>query len=426
MKFKSSRSVNQRIERITIHHLVVGIDIAKELHVAGAVNYRGRELGHSLKFRNDADGFERLLRWVEQLKQRYNLMEVIYGIESTGHYGTALAQWLHTRGLEVVQVNPLTTKRNKENRDNRPSKNDEKDAIVIADTVSRGYYSTINQLESPFRKLQCLVNEHEVLKGDLAALGNRLQMLVDQVFPELFTKVFKQWDTPRAIATLRAFPLPADIRSFSIEAILDGWRSAGMARAGGTRGNEAAAKLLAAARASVGVTDIGPELKAHIHRVLDQIEALHEHVAAVEREIDRQLEAVPNEVKHPMQAVGLSPLLTAVILANAGDLRGYQHGAQLMAHAGLNLCERRSGKHQGQVVLSKRGRRQLRKYLFLAMLNLVSHSGPFRSWHEHNVKVRKMKGMRSILKLIGKLSRILVALARKAEPFQPTVVQEAA
>lgn len=41
MKFKSSAAINQRIECITTNHMIVGIDIAKETHVAGAVNFRG-------------------------------------------------------------------------------------------------------------------------------------------------------------------------------------------------------------------------------------------------------------------------------------------------------------------------------------------------------------------------------------------------
>ncbi|OMF00835.1 hypothetical protein BK127_37965 [Paenibacillus sp. FSL H7-0331] len=41
MKFKQSDGQNQRIERITTSHLVVGIDIAKEFHVAQATNFRG-------------------------------------------------------------------------------------------------------------------------------------------------------------------------------------------------------------------------------------------------------------------------------------------------------------------------------------------------------------------------------------------------
>ncbi len=41
MKFKQSDGQNQRIERITTSHLVVGIDMAKETHVAQATNFRG-------------------------------------------------------------------------------------------------------------------------------------------------------------------------------------------------------------------------------------------------------------------------------------------------------------------------------------------------------------------------------------------------
>ncbi|RCW40282.1 hypothetical protein DFP97_1393 [Paenibacillus prosopidis] len=41
MKFKQSVGQNQRIERITTSHLVVGIDMAKEVHVAQATNFRG-------------------------------------------------------------------------------------------------------------------------------------------------------------------------------------------------------------------------------------------------------------------------------------------------------------------------------------------------------------------------------------------------
>jgi len=41
MKFKSQAKQNQLIEKITAQHLVVGIDIAQQTHVARAVNFRG-------------------------------------------------------------------------------------------------------------------------------------------------------------------------------------------------------------------------------------------------------------------------------------------------------------------------------------------------------------------------------------------------
>ena len=45
MNFKMQDKQNQLIERITDRHLVVGVDIAQQFHVARAVNYpwnRGR------------------------------------------------------------------------------------------------------------------------------------------------------------------------------------------------------------------------------------------------------------------------------------------------------------------------------------------------------------------------------------------------
>ncbi|WP_246314742.1 IS110 family transposase, partial [Paenibacillus foliorum] len=115
--------------------------MAKETHVAQATNFRGIVLSNRhLSFSNTIEGFEKLQRWIEGLQQKHRLNSFIIGMEPTGHYWWNLANWLTNKGTNVVLVNPATTKRNKENRDNSPSKSDPKDALVIADIVSRGYY----------------------------------------------------------------------------------------------------------------------------------------------------------------------------------------------------------------------------------------------------------------------------------------------
>lgn len=422
MKFKRKHRINQRIERISPQHLVVGIDIAKEIHVAGAVNYRGVEVERTCSFSNDQAGYEKLMRWVAQQQQHLGFTHAIFGMESTGHYGNSLARWLQDHGHEVVQVNPATVKRNKENRDNRPSKNDAKDALTIADTISRGYYHDWVWHDEVYRKLRCVVNEYEALSTDLTAIGNRLQRLLDEGFPE-FTQVFKKWDGPRAIATLQAFALPMDLKSLTVEQIIEGWRKEGMTRAGGSRGLETAARLLAAARASVGATDIAPELRRQIQRQLQQRERLLEDRAEVMNEIVAMLQQLPEADRAPFCELGLSPWLTAAILANTGPLTHYTHGQQVLALAGLSLCENTSGKRKGQIVLSKRGRRQLRKYLYLAMIGLVANHTAFRAWHDHNVRTCGIKKQRSVFKLIGKLVRILVSLAHSSESFDANKAQ---
>ncbi|WP_235560955.1 IS110 family transposase [Bacillus sp. FJAT-28004] len=141
MKFKQSDSQNQRIEQITTSHLVVGIDMAKETHVAQSTNFRGIVISNRyLSFSNSIEGFEKISRWMTGLQQKNRLKRLIIGMEPTGHYWFNLANWLSDKGLHVVMVKPATTKRNKENRDNSPSKNDPKDALVIANGAAASHH----------------------------------------------------------------------------------------------------------------------------------------------------------------------------------------------------------------------------------------------------------------------------------------------
>lgn len=77
MKFKSQDRQNQLIEKITAQHLVVGIDIAQQTHVARAVNFRGIVVGNPLSFSNDEEGFQFLLRWIQTLQSTHALTEAI-------------------------------------------------------------------------------------------------------------------------------------------------------------------------------------------------------------------------------------------------------------------------------------------------------------------------------------------------------------
>lgn len=47
----------------------------------------------------------------------------------------------------------------------------------------------------------------------------------------------------------------------------------------------------------------------------------------------------------------------------------------------------------------------------------------FKAIHSNNVKVKKMKKMKSIMKLVGKLVRIFVGIARKNESYSAKKVQ---
>lgn len=417
MKFKKYLAKNQHIERITTKHLVIGVDIAKEVHVARAVNFRGIEIGRHLKFPNCQEGFEKLQRWIQNIQSKYQLSSLIIGLEPTGHYWLNLADWLVEQDIEVVLVNPLTTKRNKENRDNSQSKNDLKDALVIADAVSRGYYSSYTKSSPIYQRLRIVMKDREYWSNLKVSITNRIIRWLDIYFPEYFT-VFKEWTYPRSIATLKEFPMPSNLSTMTPEKVITGWKKH-MKRAGGPTGLDKANQLITKARFSIGMTSGIEEAKRELDRLLNEYERLTSILEQFEQELLDLLKEIPDVFQLFQSIKGLSPLMIAAILAGTGDLSKYMHGQQVLSHAGLNLTENSSGKHKGKITVSKRGNRQLRKYLYLAVFALVANNPSFKQWHYHNVHVKKMKKHQSIFKLIGKLVRIMVGMARKKETFSP-------
>lgn len=114
MKYKQSKKQNQRITRISDKTLVVGVDIAKETHVARAIDFRGIELGKDCVFSNTRTGLEQLVQWMKELQQEHAKSDVLFGIEPTGHYWFNLAEYLGQQGIPLVIVNPHHVHKSKE------------------------------------------------------------------------------------------------------------------------------------------------------------------------------------------------------------------------------------------------------------------------------------------------------------------------
>jgi transposase len=411
MKFKMQDKQNQLIERISDKHLVVGVDIAQQIHVARAVNFRGIVMGDPLTFENNEEGFTILLNWINELKRLHKLEAVIVGMEPTGHYWINLSKWLMNQNIEVVTVNPHLVRRNKENRDNTQSKSDKKDALVIADMVKNGYYSVVKNTSESFEKLRVLMSNRDVVVKRLVSSINQLNRWVDIVFPEL-REVFKDITAKGAIATLRLFPSPMELSSMKPDEIVEGWKSL-MKRQPGMK---KAQLVLQLARKSVGTRQALEAYKFHLEQLLEEYDLAILQLERVEQAVKEVLNLIPF-AKKLLTIKGISDISLAGILGEAGDLSGFSHGNSLLRHAGLHLAEASSGKWKGQIVISKRGRSRLRRFLYLATMSLVMNNPEFQAIHANNVKVKKMKKMKSIMKLVGKLARIFVGIARSNESY---------
>lgn len=308
MKFKSQSRQNQLIEKITAQHLVVGVDIAQETHVARAVNFRGIILGDPLSFSNDEDGFRNLLHWIQKLQDAHQLSAAIVGMEPTGHYWLNLSRWLAERQFQVVLVNPHLVKKNKENRDNTPSKSDKKDALVIADMVKNGYYSFIRHTPEAFEELRVLLSNRDSVVTRLVSAKNQIHRWVDVVFPEL-RHVFKHITCIGALATLRLFPTPAEIGKLEPEDIIKGWKSV-MKRHCGLR---KAQELIELANRSVGSQQATHAYKLHLKQLLAEYDLANAQLQDVEKEIIAVLPRIPF-AKAMLAIKGISAISLAGIL----------------------------------------------------------------------------------------------------------------
>ena len=175
-------------------------------------------------------------------------------------------------------------------------------------------------------------------------------------------------------------------------------------------------------KSSIGTGQALDAYKFHLEQLLEEYDLSVKQLERVEQQVKEILSKIPY-AKKLLMIKGISEISLAGILGEAGDLSGFSHGNSLLRHAGLHLAEASSGKWKGQIVISKRGRSRLRRFLYLVTMSLVMNNPEFKAIHSHNVKVKKIKKMKSIMKLIGKVARIFIGIARRNESYCPNKVQ---
>lgn len=404
---------NERIHQITSSTLIVGVDIAKFKHVARAQDYRGVEFGKSITFENDREGFESFLSWVRKISEEHEFQDVIVGMEPTGHYWLNLAHFLRDNQVKFGVVNPLHVKKSKELDDNSPTKNDIKDAKVIAQLVKDGRYAVPNLPQGIYAELREAMKIRDHLTSDLCVVQARVHNWIDRYFPEFLT-VFKDWECKSAIQMLSLYLLPHELVSVSDETLLQHMRE--VAKRGLGLGRIKCLK--AAAGRSVGIRGGSELAKMELQLLLNQYEWFQNKLEELETKLDELLMQIPH-VQQLLAIKGIGRDTVAGFLAEIGDISQYRHPKQITKLAGLNLKTNTSGTHKGLTKITKRGRKRLRALLFRVMMPLVAKNAAFRALHEYYTKrpVKPLKKMQSLIALCNKLIRILFGILKKGHEF---------
>jgi transposase len=352
-------SATSKLEAITTRTLVVGIDIAKKAHWGQAVDYRGIPIGKAIRFNNDKEGFELILSTIGQICKERGFNRVIVGMEPTGPYWKASAYWLREHGVEVVGVNTHHTKQAKCLDDNSPTKNDQKDALVIARLVKDGRYFRPYLPTGVYAELRGASAARICIMRRLNAVKNRIIGFLDEYFPE-YARVFRcPLKGKVSLHLLGVSPFPEDVVRLGEEGVLSEIRKAVKK----TVGRKKAVELVRAAEVSIGVRQGLGAARARITALLAEHCFLSMQLNDVEAEMERLLgETGYRELLLGIKGVGV--VTAASFLGQIGDPPRFQNARQICRMAGYNLTEDSSGQSKSRTHISKRGRKDLRSVLY--------------------------------------------------------------
>ena len=412
---KNKSQLNQKIEAVTLRTLVVGIDIAKERQWARFVDCRGVECGKELYFSNDRDGFERILSKIRQIIKENSFEDAVVGMEPTGHYWKALANFLMKQEqIRVVLVNPYHTKKAKELDDNSQTKSDKKDALTIARLVKDGRYSEVYLPHDIYADLRVLSTARDSINRQKTALENRIVAILDEYFPE-FTKVFKHpFKGKAAMQMLKTCPFPKYILELGTEGVLAEIKKAVKK----TVGRKRAQLLVDMARVSVGV-DYGVDAaRSKLQLFLESLDLANRQLSQIETKMAKALQAT-GIAEYLLSIKGVGTVSLAVCLGELGDPLRFDDPRQLSRLAGYNLIEDSSGKNKSGTCISKRGRKGLRRVLYQMALTTVAVNPEMKELYRYlkTRAVNPLKKMQALVVISKKLLALIYALAKKKQYY---------
>jgi transposase len=416
IKPKRPYAVNKKV-------LIATVDGGKDKHYGYCRCPDGTE-GKSQPFENNGRGFHEFLERIMSTAKAYGLEEIIVGFESTGPYMEPLAQFLKSkRGIRLVQVNPMHTKRLKELSGNSPLKTDRKDPKVIADIIELGHALTVVIPEGPSAELRRLTQGRERTITSRTRLFNQLQCLLASFFPE-FLQVMKDVTTASAQHLLKHHSTPQEIVKLGETALASLLRKVSR----GKLREDRARALFEASRASVGIRDGRDSMLLEIRLILETIASYDRFIEDSEAEMVRQLEQIPYS-RIILSLKGIGPVTAAGLIGEVGDFTKFGTISEVMKLAGLDLYEVSSGKHRGKLRISKRGRPIMRKLLYLAALSAVRKGGVMHAWYQQALN-RGMQKTKALVAVSRKLLVLIFALVRDhsvyVENYVKPILQEAA
>ena len=314
--------------------VIGGVDTHADVHVAAAVDRNGGVLGIE-SFPTDTVGYETLTGWLAGFGP-----VVKVGVEGTGSYGVGLSRYLHSEGVEVVEVD----RQNRQAR-RRFGKSDPVDAVSAARAALSGTASvTPKGRNGPVEQMRVLLVARRSARRQRNQTLNQLRQVV--------------------------ITGPDEIRA----------RFKDRAKAGMV---SEAARM----RPRKGNDPVTYTTYVVIRGLARRIQDLNDEM----RSIDGALkELIDTTAPSLIECHGIGTDTAATLLVTAGDNPDRLHTERSWAHlCGVTPVSTGSGKTSGRVRLNHGGDRQANAALYRIVLTRMSSDAETRNY----VRRRRAEGL---------------------------------
>lgn len=387
----------QWIEQCTNKERVVfGVDVAK-VDFVGALMTQDRSVVQTLKWQHP----QQSRRLVEDLLQHLEPGSLEVVMEPSGTYGDSVRTLFSGSGIPVFWVSPKRVHDAAEVYDGVPSLHDAKAAYVIGRFHLDGGSRPWKELPRSRRELKAAVKLMELYRDQYQRGVNRLEGLLARHWPEAGTVL--EMGSVTLLTVLATYGEPAEVAARGLEA------EQLMRRTGGRLlSEEKVRELLESARSTLGLKCTEGErtyLKTLAEETLRSYRSLTEAKKGVEHQ------ALNEPTVAPLAPV-VGKITSAVLVASQGTPLDYPNAGSYLKSLGLNLKEHSSGKHQGQLKITKRGSGIARKYLYLAALRLIGNDPVAQAWSQRKVQRDGGCKGKAIVAIMRKLTKSLWYVAQ--------------
>lgn len=341
--------------------LYIGIDVARSKHDFFIMGENGERVAGPITIRNNLDGFMRLIRVIQECKnaQEDNLGDVFIGMESTGHYGDNILNYLYEKGFTIYVMNPKLTSDIRKSTSLRKTKTDKIDSRAIANIVRthREEFEPFTIKSYHISELKSLTRYRQSLVSDRSRLKNSVKRLIIILFPE-YDEIFSDIHGETSYTILTEFPGSIELAKANIIKLTNI-----ISKASNNRyKREMAERIRNVARNSIGTTS-----KVKSEELRDTIERIRQLSAKIS-ELDKRIDEMMKEVDSPISTIpGVGKVLAAIIISETGNIARFKNSDKLVAYVGISPTIYQSGQYIAPIArMEKRGSRQLRYAIMLA------------------------------------------------------------